>query len=186
MFGPLPVLCTAAPQGADPDRRIMKHSRGGFDPSYNAQAAVGHAAHIIAAVALDNAALDANWLLPMIDAAKGQPGRAAYRKRKWIAEPTNGWITSVLEFVSSVGAASSVYAPIGDSSVRRRTCGEWPRWLSPKREAWQRPRRRVRPPLPSGGRETPGHADRARTAGPSPNTSDPPKQSFKPFCRPRP
>lgn len=25
-------------------------------------------------------------------------GRAAYRKRKWIAEPPNGWIKSVLEF----------------------------------------------------------------------------------------
>ncbi len=141
----------------DPDSRIMKRAGGGFDPSYNAQTAVDEAAHIIVAAELDNAAPDANWLLPMIEAvqenlgalpalgladagyrsednlrdapielvvalgregkqhaaidAKRLPytaamaakmqtaaGRAAYRKRKWIAEPPNGWIKSVLGF----------------------------------------------------------------------------------------
>jgi len=29
---------------------------------------------------------------------KTEEGRAAYRKRKWIAEPPNGWIKNVLGF----------------------------------------------------------------------------------------
>ena len=29
---------------------------------------------------------------------KTEQGRAAYRKRKWIAEPPNGWIQNVLGF----------------------------------------------------------------------------------------
>jgi len=29
---------------------------------------------------------------------KTEPGRAAYRKRKWIAEPANGWVKNVLGF----------------------------------------------------------------------------------------
>ena len=29
---------------------------------------------------------------------KTEQGQAAYRKRKWIAEPPNGWIKSVLGF----------------------------------------------------------------------------------------
>ena len=141
----------------DPDSRIMKRAGGGFDPAYNAQAAVDDAAHIIVAAELDNVAPDANWLLPMIQAVKDNlgelpalgladagyrsednlrnapielvvalgregkehaqvdarqyphtaamaaklqtdDGKAAYRKRKWIAEPPNGWIKNVLGF----------------------------------------------------------------------------------------
>jgi hypothetical protein len=135
----------------------MKRAGGGFDPSYNAQTAVDEAAHIIVAAELDNAAPDANWLLPMIQAVgdnlgelpelgladagyrseenlknapielvvalgregkehatvdaqnypctaamaaklKTEQGQTAYRKRKWIAEPPNGWIKNVLGF----------------------------------------------------------------------------------------
>ena len=141
----------------DPDSRIMKRAGGGFDPAYNAQTAVDAAAHIIVAAELDNAAPDAKWLLPMIQAVRenlgelpelgladagyrseenlrlapielvvalgregkrhaqidpqthpytaamaaklhSPAGRAAYRKRKWIAEPPNGWLKSVLGF----------------------------------------------------------------------------------------
>jgi Transposase DDE domain len=115
-----------------PDSRIMKRAGGGFDPAYNAQTAVDEAAHIIVAAGLDNAAPDANWLLPMIHDLKNAPidlvvalgregkahaqvdagryphtaamaaklqtdeGRAAYRQRRWIAEPPNAWIKNVL------------------------------------------------------------------------------------------
>lgn len=141
----------------DPDSRIMKRAGGGFDPAYNAQTAVDETAHIIVAAELDNAAPDANWLLPMLQAVehnldalpelaladagyrseenlknapielvvalgregkaqaevdatqyphtaamatklKTEEGRVAYRKRKWIAEPPNGWIKNVLGF----------------------------------------------------------------------------------------
>ncbi len=141
----------------DPDSRIMKRAGGGFDPAYNAQTAVDEATHIIVAAELDNAAPDANWLLPtiqavgdnlgerpelgqadtgyrsednlknapidlvvalgregkqhaeidaqqyphtaaMADKLKTVEGRAAYRNRKWIAEPPNGWIKNVLGF----------------------------------------------------------------------------------------
>ena len=148
---------TAQENFTDPDSRIMKRTGSGFDPGYNAQSAVGEAAHIIVAAELDNAAADTNWLMPMIEAGrqtlgelpelgladagyrseenlKNAPvevvvalgregkehaaveaqqyphtaamagkleterGRAAYRKRKWIAEPPNGWIKNVLGF----------------------------------------------------------------------------------------
>lgn len=141
----------------DPDSRIMKRAGGGFDPAYNAQTAVDAAAHIIVVAELDNAAPDAKWLLPMIQAVRenlgelpelgladagyrseenlrlapielvvalgregkrhaqidpqthpytaamaaklhSPAGRAAYRKRKWIAEPPNEWLKSVLGF----------------------------------------------------------------------------------------
>jgi transposase len=141
----------------DPDSRIMKRAGGGFDPCYNAQTAVDEQRHIIVAAELDNAAPDANWLMPMIQAVKdnlgqlpelgladagyrseqnlkdapielvvalgregkqhaqvdaqqyphtaamaaklhSEAGKAAYRKRKWIAEPPNGWIKAVLGF----------------------------------------------------------------------------------------
>jgi len=141
----------------DPDSRIMKRAGGGFDPCYNAQMAVDEHRHIIVAAELDNAAPDANWLLPMIQAVRqnlGQlpesgladagyrseqnlqdspielvvalgregkrhaqinpqshphtaamaaklqteVGKAAYRKRKWIAEPPHGWVKAVLGF----------------------------------------------------------------------------------------
>ncbi|MCW5571581.1 MAG: IS1182 family transposase [Steroidobacteraceae bacterium] len=141
----------------DPDSRIMKRAGGGFDPAYNAQTAVDATAHLIVAAELDNAAPDAKWLLPMIQAVRDnlgdlprlgladagyrseenlrdspielvvalgregkqhaqidaqthpytaamaaklqtEAGQSAYRKRKWIAEPPNGWIKSVLGF----------------------------------------------------------------------------------------
>jgi transposase len=141
----------------DPDSRIMKRAGGGFDPCYNAQMAVDEQRHIIVAAELDNAAPDASWLLPMIQAVEKnlgelpqlgladagyrseqnlqdspielvvalgregkqharidpqrhphtaamaaklqtEAGKAAYRKRKWIAEPPNGWVKAVLGF----------------------------------------------------------------------------------------
>ncbi len=135
----------------------MKRAGGGFDPGYNAQMAVDEERHIIVAAELDNAAPDAKWLLPMIQAVQDtlgelpelaladagyrseqnlqdspidlvvalgregrqqaqidaqqyphtaalaarlqtEAGKAAYRKRKWISEPPNGWVKGVLGF----------------------------------------------------------------------------------------
>ena len=45
-----------------------------FEPAYNAQTAVDEAAHIIVAAELDNAAPDANGLLPMIQAIEDNLG----------------------------------------------------------------------------------------------------------------
>lgn len=144
----------------DPESRIMKHAGGGFDYSYNAQAAVDDTAHIIVAAELGNCAADSGQL-PIVLAAVARdagaaprqvladagyrseatfeqlrehpaelivaPGRegkkdvkvdaqkrplcaamaekftsaqtqAAYRKRKWLSEPPNAWVKSVLGF----------------------------------------------------------------------------------------
>lgn len=144
----------------DPQSRIMKHAGGGFDYSYNAQAAVDDTAHIIVAAELGNCAADSGPL-PIVLAAVARdagaaprqvladagyrseatfeqlrehpaelivaPGRegkkevkvdarkrplcaamadkftcaqtqAAYRKRKWLSEPPNAWVKSVLGF----------------------------------------------------------------------------------------
>jgi len=144
----------------DPQSRIMKHAGGGFDYSYNAQAAVDDTAHIIVAAELSNCAADSGQL-PLVLAAVARdagaaprqvladagyrseatfeqlrehpaelivaPGRegkkevkvdarkrprcaamadkftcaqtqAAYRKRKWLSEPPNAWVKSVLGF----------------------------------------------------------------------------------------
>lgn len=138
----------------------MKHAGGGFDYSYNAQAAVDDTAHIIVAAELGNCAADSGQL-PIVLAAVARdagaaprqvladagyrseatfeqlrehpadlivaPGRegkrdvkvdaqkrplcaamaekltsaqtqAAYRKRKWLSEPPNAWVKSVLGF----------------------------------------------------------------------------------------
>ena len=104
----------------DPDSRIMKRAGGGYDASYNAQTAVDEAAHIIVAAELTNNASDAGELPTMLHAVRnnlGQmpqhrsprtaqmaaklqtdEGKAAYRRRKWIAEPPNGWVKSALGF----------------------------------------------------------------------------------------
>jgi len=138
----------------DPESRIMKHSGGNFNYSYNAQTAVDDAAHIIVAAELGNSANDCRQLPGVLAAVKRDmgadpmqvladagyrseavfeqlqdhpaelivaPGRegkkevgidpkkrplcaamaekfksaatqAAYRKRKWLSEPPNGWI----------------------------------------------------------------------------------------------
>ncbi len=144
----------------DPESRIMKHAGGGFDYSYNAQAAVDEAAHIIVAAELGNSAADSGQLPTVLAAvlrdagadprqvladagyrseatfeqlrehpgelivALGREGKkdakidaskrplcaamaekftsaetqAAYRKRKWLSEPPNAWVKSVLGF----------------------------------------------------------------------------------------
>ncbi|RKE35392.1 transposase [Paraburkholderia sp. BL23I1N1] len=144
----------------DPESRIMKHAGGGFDYSYNAQAAVDDTAHIIVAAELGNSAADSVQLPTVLAAvlrdagadprqvladagyrseatfeqlrehpadlivALGREGKkdvkidatkrplcaamaekftsaqtqAAYRKRKWLSEPPNGWVKSVLGF----------------------------------------------------------------------------------------
>ena len=144
----------------DPESRIMKHSGGGFEYSYNAQTAVDATAHIIVAAELCNCAADSGQLTAVLSAVKrdagadpaqvladagyrsedafeqlqdhpaelivalGREGRsdiaidakkrplcaamaekfksaatqAAYRKRKWLSEPPNGWIKNVLGF----------------------------------------------------------------------------------------
>lgn len=149
----------------DPQSRIMKHSDGGFDYSYNAQTAVDEAAHIIVAAEVVNTSSDKKQLPMMLSAVKAHAGESAvqvladagyrseeamsklandlpatdviialgrenheqtkfksidpekyprtvamqsklqseqgkesYRKRKWIAEPPNGWIKNILGF----------------------------------------------------------------------------------------
>jgi transposase len=144
----------------DTDSRIMKHAGGGYEYSYNAQAAVDDRAHIIVAAELTNNAADSDRLVPMLQAvgqnlgelpaqaladagyrseavfeqlkdgsvelivALGREGkeqlaiqaakyprsaemaakmqtseaRLAYRRRKWLSEPPNGWIKNVLGF----------------------------------------------------------------------------------------
>lgn len=144
----------------DPESRIMKHAGGGFDYSYNAQAAVDEAAHLIVAAELGNSAADSSQLPTVLAAvlrdagadpkqvladagyrseatfeqlrehpaelivALGREGKqdvkidaskrplcaamaekftsaetqAAYRKRKWLSEPPNAWVKSVLGF----------------------------------------------------------------------------------------
>lgn len=147
----------------DPQSRIMKHSTGGFDYSYNAQTAVDQAAHIIVAAEVINTSSDKKQLPMVLGAVKAHVGQSAlqvladagyrseavmgklakdlpatdviialgrenheqtqsidpekyphtvamqsklqseqgkesYRKRKWIAEPPNGWIKNILGF----------------------------------------------------------------------------------------
>lgn len=144
----------------DPESRIMKHAGGGFDYSYNAQAAVDDTAHIIVAAELVNNAADSGQLPTVLAAlrrntgadpkqvladagyrsetmfeqlrdhpaelivALGREGKkdmvidaskrplcaamaekfksaatqVAYRKRKWLSEPPNGWVKSILGF----------------------------------------------------------------------------------------
>ena len=144
----------------DPDSRIMKHSGGNFEQSYNGYTAVDAAHQIIVAAELTNCAADSQMLPVVIAAVKenlgempaqtladagfrseavlakvaehhgdvlvalGREGRddatinaeknphtaamalklktvkgdAAYRRRKAIVEPPNGWIKSVMGF----------------------------------------------------------------------------------------
>jgi len=144
----------------DPESRIMKHSGGNFDYSYNAQAAIDDTAHIIIGAELGNNANDYGQLPAVLEAVKrnvgsdpiqvladagycseavfehlrdhpaelivavGREGKKqvminpetrpmcaamaekfkaaetqdAYRKRKWLSEPPNAWIKSVLGF----------------------------------------------------------------------------------------
>jgi transposase len=144
----------------DPESRIMKHAGGGFDYSYNAQAALDDTAHIIVAAELSNSAADSVQLPTVLAAvlrdagadpkqvladagyrseatfeqlrehpadlivALGREGKkdvkidatkrplcaamaekfasletqSAYRKRKWLSEPPNAWVKSVLGF----------------------------------------------------------------------------------------
>lgn len=144
----------------DPESRIMKQANGGFDYSYNAQAAVDATAHIIVAAELGNCAADSGQLPTVLAAVRRDAGadpaqvladagyrseavfeqlrdhpaelivalgregkkgtaidvtkrplcaamaekfksaatQAAYRKRKWLSEPPNGWVKSVLGF----------------------------------------------------------------------------------------
>lgn len=144
----------------DPESRIMKHSGGNFNYSYNAQAAVDETAHIIVAAELGNNSNDYGQLPVVLAAVKrdvgadpiqvladagyrseavfdqlrdhpaelivavGREGKkdvvinaekrplcakmaekfkaaatqAAYRKRKWLSEPPNGWVKNILGF----------------------------------------------------------------------------------------
>ncbi|MCC7151272.1 MAG: transposase [Rubrivivax sp.] len=88
----------------------MKRAGGGFDARYNAQTVVDEHAKIIVVAELGNNGADMRQLVPMIDAVKANTGKApkrvlagegkaAYRKRKWIAEPSKGWTKSVLGFL---------------------------------------------------------------------------------------
>jgi len=109
----------------DPDSRIMNRAGGGFDYSYNAQTAVDETAHIIVSAEVVDTSSDVQQLPMVLSAVKEHTGSSAvqvladagyrseavmaakfeteqgkidYRKRKWIAEPPNGWIKNVLGF----------------------------------------------------------------------------------------
>jgi len=77
----------------DPDSRIMQRAGGGFDAAYNVVAigreGKGHRAINEATLPLTAA---------MVAKMKTQEAREAYRRRKWLAEPPNGWIKNVLGF----------------------------------------------------------------------------------------
>lgn len=57
----------------DPESRIMKTAHG-FDPCYNAQAAVDEGSQLIVATELGNAAVDVQQLVPMVQAVKRNAG----------------------------------------------------------------------------------------------------------------
>jgi hypothetical protein len=103
----------------NPESRIMKRAGGGFDCSYNAQTAVDEAPHIIVAAEVVNTSSDVQQLPMVLAAVKAHTqsdaqryphtvamqakfqtdkGKADNCKRKWTAEPPNGWIKNVLGF----------------------------------------------------------------------------------------
>lgn len=57
----------------DPESRIMKTAHG-FDPCYNAQAAVDEGSQLIVATELGNAGVDVNQLVPMVEAVRRNVG----------------------------------------------------------------------------------------------------------------
>ncbi|HEB51830.1 MAG TPA: IS1182 family transposase [bacterium] len=60
----------------DPDSRIMKSGSGAFEQSYNAQAAVDGDQQIVVAAGVTQCAADNGELLPMLDAAIDNTGKA--------------------------------------------------------------------------------------------------------------
>jgi transposase len=71
---------TAQESFTDSDSRIMKHSGGGFDQSYNAHSAVDETAHIVVAAELTNNASDSDRLPVLLEAVRqnlnAQPAQA--------------------------------------------------------------------------------------------------------------
>lgn len=65
----------------DEDSRIMKVAGGGFDQSYNAQAAVATGSLLVLAPALTQAGNDSKQLAPMIDKLKALPKKLGRIKR---------------------------------------------------------------------------------------------------------
>ena len=61
----------------DPESRIMKRARGGFDYAYNAQTAVDETAHIIVAAEVVNTSSDVQQLPMVLAAVKTHTGSAA-------------------------------------------------------------------------------------------------------------
>ena len=55
----------------------------------------------------------------MAEKMKTPEARDAYRRRKWLAEPPNGWIKNVLGFRQSVCEACIGCKPSGNSSAWR-------------------------------------------------------------------
>ena len=65
----------------DEDSRIMPATGGGFDQSYNAQAAVAAESLLVVAPAVTQAANDKEQLLPMLEKLKGLPKQLGRTKR---------------------------------------------------------------------------------------------------------
>jgi hypothetical protein len=60
----------------------------------------------------------------MVGKLQTEQGKAAYRRRKWIAEPPNGWIKSVLGFRQfSLRGQHHVQAAGSSQCAWRRICG---------------------------------------------------------------
>jgi hypothetical protein len=92
-----PRFPCAAPQGV-----LGAVRAGGAPGARDGAGQAGHGGHRRPTVkAKHHASVDARRLphtAAMAVKMQTDAGRAAYRKRKWIAEPPNGWIKSVLEF----------------------------------------------------------------------------------------
>jgi len=65
---------TAQESFTDPDSRIMKHSSGAFEQSYNGQTAVDSENRLIVGAELSQDAADSHLLLPMLEAVEQQAG----------------------------------------------------------------------------------------------------------------
>jgi transposase len=102
----------------DPDSRIMKHSSGAYEQSYNGQTAVDSENRIIIAAELSQNAADSGHLLPMLDAVqanvKGLPEQtlvdAGYRSEA-VLEQVEGLSTDVLMAIGREGYDPANFDP---------------------------------------------------------------------------
>ena len=117
----------------DPEARIMKRARGGFDYSYNAQTAVDEAAHIIVAAEVVNTSSDVQQLPMVLDAVKENTGASAkqvladagYRSESVMAELA--MTQPDTELVIALGREGKVLAKPRDAQRYAHTVADSPR-----------------------------------------------------------